>query len=246
MTAELFRYRDVWEQKPVLRLLYNDMFDRIANSVVPGATLELGGGVGNLKEKISSLISSDIQFAPWLDLVADAQKLPFAESSLSNIVMLDVLHHVEFPSLLFREAARVLRENGRMVMVEPGISLGSTLFYRLLHHEPVVMGVDPLAEGAPDRHRDPYASNQAIPTLLVRRYRDAFHAKFPQLRIVDTHWFSFLAYPFSGGFKSWSLISESFAEKILWAEKKLERSCGRLFGFRLLIVIEKRTDRLAS
>jgi hypothetical protein len=72
----------------------------IAGSVVDGTTLELGGGIGNL-EKIASLISSDIQFAPWLDLVADAQKLPF--------VMLNVLHHIEFPSLLFSEAVRVLR-----------------------------------------------------------------------------------------------------------------------------------------
>src|SRR4051794_21298001 len=114
MTDALIGYRGIWEQKPVLRMVYNDIFERIANSVVDGATLELGGGIGNLREKISSLISSDIQFAPWLNLVADAQKLPFAANSLSNIVMLDVLHHVEFPSLLFREAARVLRENGRI------------------------------------------------------------------------------------------------------------------------------------
>ncbi|MBR1199478.1 class I SAM-dependent methyltransferase [Bradyrhizobium sp. AUGA SZCCT0158] len=242
MTDALVKYRNIWQHKPVLRLLYDDFFERIANSVVDGPTLELGGGIGNLREKIPALISSDIQFAPWLDLVADAQKLPFAANSLSNIVMLDVLHHVEFPSLLFREAARVLRENGRIVMVEPGISLGSTLFYRVLHHEPVVMNADPLAEGAPDRHRDPYAANQAIPTLLVGRDSEAFHAKFPEFRIVDTHWFSFVAYPCSGGFKPWSLVSEAVARRILWAEKKLERWCGRLFGFRLLIVIEKRTN----
>jgi SAM-dependent methyltransferase len=109
MTDTLIGYRAVWKQKAVLRILCNDIFERIAGSVVDGTTLELGEGIGNLKEKIASLISSDIQFAPWLDLVADAQKLPFAVNSLSNIVMLDVLHHIEFPSLLFSEAVRVLR-----------------------------------------------------------------------------------------------------------------------------------------
>jgi hypothetical protein len=66
MTDTLAGYRAVWKQKSVLRMLYGDIFERIADSVVDGPTLELGGGIGNLKEKIASLISSDIQFAPWL------------------------------------------------------------------------------------------------------------------------------------------------------------------------------------
>jgi SAM-dependent methyltransferase len=240
MSEALARYRDIWTRKPVLRLIYGEIFERIAGFVVAGPTLEIGGGVGNLKEKIASLISSDIQFSPWLDLVADAQKLPFAAGALSNIVMLDVLHHVEFPSLLFREVAHVLRPGGRIVMVEPGITFGSKLFFRMLHHEPVMMNVDPLAEGVPNTGRNPYDSNQAIPTLLVTRYSEAFHAKFSDLRILETRWFSFVAYPCSGGFKPWSLVGESVARVLLWFERRLERLCGHLFGFRLLIVIEKK------
>jgi hypothetical protein len=127
-----------------------------------------------------------------------------------------------------------------MVLVEPGITFGSTLFYRLLHHEPVVMNVDPLEEGTPDRQRDPYHSNQAIPTLLATRYREQFHRKFPDLCIRETRWLSFVAYPFSGGFKPWSLIGERTARNLLSFERKLEPVLGRLFGFRLLLVIEKR------
>ena len=239
MSDALANYRSIWEQKPVLRTVYNDIFDRIAQRVVPGPTLEIGGGIGNLKEQIADLISSDIQFASWLDLVADAQKLPFADGALSNIVMLDVLHHIEFPALLFREASRVLRPGGRMIMAEPGITLGSTLFYRLLHHEPVLMDANPLLEGAPDRGRDPYDSNQAIPTLLATRYRDQFHKTFPDLAITETHWFSFVAYPFSGGFKPWSIINEPAARVLLRLEKSAEAALGRHFGFRLLTVVEK-------
>jgi SAM-dependent methyltransferase len=153
--------------------------------------------------------------------------------------MLDVLHHIEFPSLLFREASRVLREGGRMVMVEPGISIGSRPFY-LVHHEPVDLRADPLIEGAPDASRDPYASNQAIPTLLVTKYRDAFHRKFPSLAIRETDWFAFVAYPASGGFKRWQLMTEPMARAMLWVERRIERTLGRFFGFRMLIVIEKK------
>jgi SAM-dependent methyltransferase len=240
MTGALLDYRAIWDRKPVLRAVYNDMFDRIAAACVEGVTLELGGGVGNLKDKIPSLISSDIQFAPWLDLVADGQQLPFGSGTVSNIVMFDVLHHLEFPPLLFREAARVLRPGGRIVMVDPAITFGSALFYRILHHEPVRMGADPLAEGTPDPHRDPYDSNQAIPTLLATRHRQAFHARFPDLRIADARWFAFLAYPLSGGFKKWSLLTEPLARAILALERKVERALGRHLGFRLFLVVEKK------
>jgi SAM-dependent methyltransferase len=240
MKHALQGYRAVWDQKPVLRTVYSDMFDRIAAACVEGVTLEVGGGVGNLKEKITSLVTSDIQFAPWLDLVADAQQLPFFPDMLSNIVLFDVLHHIEFPSRLFGEAARVLRPGGRIVMIEPAITFGSGLFYRMLHHEPVNMGIDPLAEGIPDPDRDPYDSNQAIPTLLATRDREAFEARFPGLRIAEARWFAFLAYPLSGGFKKWSLITEPFARTLLAFERKIELALGRHLGFRLLLVIEKK------
>ena len=75
----------------------------------------------------------------------------------------------------------------------------SSLFFRLLHHEPVDMRVDPLADIASDKVRDPYDSNQAIPTLLFGRYRQAFAVHFPALKVKEKRWMSLLAYPLSGG-----------------------------------------------
>ena len=57
----------------------------------PGLTIEIGGGIGNLKQRLADVITTDIQSAPWLDCVADAQQLPFAADSAANIVMVDVL-----------------------------------------------------------------------------------------------------------------------------------------------------------
>jgi SAM-dependent methyltransferase len=235
----LQQFRAVWERKPVLRAIYHDFYDRIAAACAPGATIEIGGGIGNLKRRLGAVIATDIQFAPWLDAVADAQQLPFASSSADNIVMIDVLHHLEFPVVFFREAQRVLRPGGRVIMVEPAITWGSGLFYRLLHHEPVRMSADSLRDGRPDPGRDPYDANQAIPTLLATRDRQRFHAMFPALRIVQAGWFSFTAYALSGGFKSWSLISENFARRLLRAERPIEPMLGRFGAFRMMLVIEK-------
>jgi SAM-dependent methyltransferase len=222
-----------------LRLVYDDFYDRIVRACVPGTTIEIGGGIGNLKERLSDVVTTDIQFAPWLDCVTDAQRLPLAADSVANIVMVDVLHHVEFPVVFFNEAERVLRPGGRIVMVEPAITCGSSLFYRLLHHEPVVTSADPLVSGAPDPKRDPYASNQAIPTLIATRDRERFHVLFPQLRIERVVWFSLVVYPLTGGFKPWSLIPQALARRVLRIERVIEPVVGRALAFRMMLVVEK-------
>lgn len=232
-------YRSLWERKSVLRVVYDDFYDRIAAACRQGVTIEIGGGIGNLKRRLTEVVATDIQPAPWLDCVADAQRLPFADGSAANVVMVDVLHHLEFPVAFFREAARVLRPGGRVVMVEPAITWGSTLFYRLFHHEPVRTSADILMDGSPDPGRDPYASNQAIPTLLATRDRDRFHRLFPALRIARVEWFSLAAYPLSGGFKPWSLIGEGAARRLLGIERAVEPVLGRLAAFRMLLVVEK-------
>jgi SAM-dependent methyltransferase len=232
-------YRSVWERKPALRLIYDDFYDRIAAACRSGLTIEIGGGIGNLKQRLGEVVATDIQFAPWLDCVADAQRLPFADEAAANIVMVDVLHHLEFPTVFFREAARVLQPGGRAVMVEPAITCGSTLFYRLFHHEPVRTSAEVLTDGRPDPRRDPYASNQAIPTLIATRDRDRFHRLFPSLRIASVEWFALAAYPLSGGFKPWSLISAGMARRLLRIERALEPVLGRLAAFRMLLIVEK-------
>src|SRR5262249_34443933 len=149
---------------------------------------------------------------------------------------------LEFPIAFFREATRVLRPGGRVLMLEPAITWGSSLFYRLLHHEPVRTSAEVLDEGEPDPRRDPYASNQAIPTLLATRDRQRFHRLLPLLRIARVEWFSFAAYPLSGGFQAWTLISASLARRVLRLERAIEPALGRFMGFRMLLVVEKVTD----
>jgi SAM-dependent methyltransferase len=234
------QYRLVWNKKPLLRRIYNDIYDRIAAVCVSGTTAEIGGGIGQFKLRFPNVIATDIQSAPWLDLVTDAQNLPFAAGSIANIVMVDVLHHIEFPLLFLREAERVLRSGGRLVMAEPAITWGSSLFYRLLHHEPVRMTEDPLIIGMPNAMRDPYKSNQAIPTLLVSTERDRLATILPSLRLIRTDWFSLWVYPLSGGFKTWSLLPDLAGSFILGLEKKLEPALGRFLAFRLLAIMEKR------
>ena len=234
-------YRAIWQSKPVLREVYQGWYQRMAALCRAGWTLEIGGGSGNLKAFAPDVVSTDVLAADWLDAVCDAQRLPFADDSFDNIVMLDVLHHLERPVRFFEDASRVLKSGGRVVMLEPGITPVSNLFYRAFHHEPVDMAVDPFADGPIDQARDPYDSNQAIPTLLFGKalYREAFEGRFADLTVARADWLALIIYPLSGGFRPWSLVPAALVRPLSRLEDALALLFGSVFAFRLLVVLEK-------
>ncbi|MCY4237663.1 MAG: class I SAM-dependent methyltransferase [Rhodospirillaceae bacterium] len=233
-------YRKIWKSKPILRVVYTDFYRRIAERLADGTTLEIGGGSGNLKAFAPSVISSDVTGAPWLDMVCDAQSLPIRSGCLANIVMVDVLHHVERPVRLLREAVRTLRPGGRVVLCEPAITPVSYPFYCWFHSEPVDMSADPLSDGPLDPNRSAWTANQAIPSLIFGRKRQVFADTFPELALIEVARFSFLAYPGSGGFRSWSLIPVGIARGVLKVEWAVRRQFGPIAAFRMLVTIEKR------
>jgi hypothetical protein len=98
-------YRTVWEAKPVLRSIYADLYCEIAARLAPGRSLEVGGRSGNLEAFAPDVVSSDIRWAPWLDVACAAQRLPFGDGSVDNFVLMNVFHHIERPLRFLREAA---------------------------------------------------------------------------------------------------------------------------------------------
>ena len=136
-----------------------------------GPRVELGSGPGFAREFIPELELTDVVRAPWHDREVSADALPFGDASLGALVLFDVLHHLPAPARFFAEAVRVLRPGGRVVLCEPYVSPLSYPVYKLSHDEPLDLRVDPLADAAADGARDPFDSNQAIPTLLFGRAR---------------------------------------------------------------------------
>jgi SAM-dependent methyltransferase len=243
-TLERFeQHRRAWDENPALRALYADWYGRVAAALPPaslGPRLEIGSGPGFAREFIPDLELSDLVRAPWHDREVSADALPFGAASLGALVLFDVLHHLPSPRRFFAEAVRVLRPGGRIVMCEPYMSGPSYTVYKLFHEEPIALGGDPLADQNGTSARDPFDSNQAIPTLLFGRARGAFEAAFPALSILSIDHLAGLSYPASGGFSRRPLLPHAAWSMLHRIEARLPKAVTRWLAFRMLVTIERR------
>ena len=164
LPGRLQQHRDAWAAKPALREVYQHYFrDILDQTTNEHPIVELGSGPGFFKEYLPELVTTDVEQTPWADQVVDACALPFPDSSVGNIVMFDVFHHLGRPMQCLEEAARVLRPHGRLVMLEPWTKGLGFLFYRYIHHESASRQVDP--QRPFDQGKDALDGNAALPEL---------------------------------------------------------------------------------
>ncbi|HSI98193.1 MAG TPA: glycosyltransferase, partial [Gaiellaceae bacterium] len=137
-----------WAERPLLRSLYDEWFEAVAArlSSVPGASVELGSGIGRFHAKVPTVVATDVELTPWATVVADAGHLPYADGEISNLVLIDVFHHLARPAAFLDEAERVLRPGGRVIVLDPYCSPVSTRRYRRFHHERTDLVGEPIGD----------------------------------------------------------------------------------------------------
>jgi SAM-dependent methyltransferase len=190
--------RQIVEEKPFLKKIYCEWYRSIAASIPtgPGRVLELGSGPGFLDQFIEGLITSEIFPSPGINVVLDGHCLPFADASLRAIVMVDVLHHLPRPRDFLCEAARCVRQDGAIVMIEPWASRWSEWVYRRFHNEPF----EPRSAQWEFPASGPLSgANMAMPWMIFQRDRDLFEKEFPQWRVADIRPMMPFRYVLSGG-----------------------------------------------
>ncbi len=241
----LSRHRRIWKQKPVLRRIYQEEFfsRQLAQRKPGGISIEVGGGPGFFKATLPEVISTDLIFCPWLDVIADAQRLPFREGSVSNVFGLDMLHHLAAPMAFLKEAERVLAPGGRLILIEPWVTPISLLIYRYLHQEDCNLSADPFADANLEQTaaKKAFDGNQAIPYLLFGpKNRAKTMALVPQLAIATMEQFCLFAYLLSFGFKPLSLLPEFLYPGVARLERATRPLWRRIASLRVLIVLERK------
>lgn len=192
------RRKQIIASKPILKAVYDQWYTMLARELPQGdgQVLELGSGGGYCADFIPGLITSEVFTTAGVRLVADAQRMPFADASLRGIVMTDVLHHMPDVRRFFTESSRCLRLGGKIVMIEPWVTWWSRIVYTNLHAEPFL----------PDSPDWSFASsgplsgaNSALPWIIFVRDRGQFSTEFPEFSIEQIRPFLPFRYLVSGG-----------------------------------------------
>jgi len=200
-------HKDLIKSKPFLFRLYSDWYELFLQEslLLPdGKMVEIGSGGGFLKEKIPSLIASDVLPSHDIDLTFSALDMPFDNSSVSGLFMLNVFHHLPDAYDFLRETDRVLKKNGKLIMIEPANSKWGRLIYSRVHHEPfmpdsgwTIVDTGPLS-----------GANGALPWIVFERDKKRFYKEFPNLEIEGISYHTPLRYILSGGLSFKSLVPD--------------------------------------
>ena len=233
--------RQAWQHKPLLRAVYRGFHEQIASRLdrsVPGLVVELGSGMGSIKEVIPDCVTTDLFPNPWLDRQENAYSLGFGDQSVSNLILFDVWHHLRYPGTALAEFRRVLAPGGRVIIFDPAISWTGRLVYGLFHHEPIGMGL-PLTWDAPPGFRpadaDYFAAQGAATRIFWRREDPPRLAGWDLVEASPLAGFEYFA---TGGFSGFQLDGAGTSR--LW--RGLDRLVARwpnLFAARLLVVLKR-------
>ena len=240
--VEIYENLQYWENKPLLRKIYEDFYALITKQVdlnLKGKVVELGSGIGNLKTHIPECITTDIFPNKWIDQVENAYQLSFEDNSVSNIILFDVWHHLEYPGNALKEFNRVLTENGRVIIFDPAISLLGSIVYGVFHHEPIGYFKDIVWDKKIDTDVNelPYyaAQGNATKIFVGNKYKN----KLKDWNLLHVKRLSKLSYVASGGYSGKQLYPDSQYKTFLKIDNLLDK-LPLLFATRLLIVLEKK------
>lgn len=240
--VEIERNLQSWNRKPVLRRAYREFHERIAAHLDPSLTgkiVELGSGIGNIRDVIPGCIRTDLFANPWIDQVENAYALSFRDDECSHLILFDVFHHLRHPRTALRECHRVLQPGGRAIVFEPYVSVAGRIVYGPLHHEPIGSS-DPIVPDAPEGFapdRDPYYAAQGNATRVF------WNGEHPEIldgwELIARERIGAWPYALTGGYSKPQLYPASLYGVVSGIDRVLG-ILPQLTALRTLIVLRKR------
>jgi len=233
-------HRRIIQSKPFLKGIYRFFYHELIrdfDDLSAKKILEIGAGAFNSQMFYPRIITSDIEKNDFVDMAVDARRKPFGDKKLDGIILLETLHHIGRPEEFFKEAQRVLKTSGKLVMIEPYFSFWGGCIYRYLHHEPVY---DIPEWDIPQGHGGRLSNaNVIMPHNIFIRDREIFERKFPDLKIRRISLHTCFNYLLSGGL-SYKCLVPGFLESFIWFLESALSPFYKLLATNMTVVIEKK------
>ncbi len=237
------RNREIFKKSKILQLIYERYFLMIKENLFKNSdgpqTLEIGSS-GFIKKVIPDCTTSNLNDEnQMIDLKENIYDLKIKNNTVSNIIMVDIFHHLEFPKLALNNIHNALIDNGRVVMIEPAMGLIPRIIYKIFHHEPngfdFKIKWDEIPSKIPSENE--YFAAQSIPWRAFIKSELNLENKF---QIKKIKCFSDFAYLGSGGFSYRSFYPIFLYKVISFIDLMFTRLSYKLFSARMMIVLEKK------
>ncbi len=237
---QILSHHQFWERKPALRRAYGRFYRLIAAnlSTTPHRIVELGSGIGNIKEFIPECLTTDMFPTPWSEQTENAYELTFQDGSVSDLILVDVFHHLQYPGTALKEFHRVLKPGGRVLMIEPALSVLGYAVFGWLHPEGVkrrhhITWESP--NGAALHNPEYYTSQgNATSIFLGSEFKDRL-SEWTSIRVTRL---SALAYLGTGGYTRPQLAPDPVMPMIQGLERFFDLFPA-VFATRMLVVLGK-------
>ena len=236
-----YKNRKIYQNKDLIKIIYNNYYKNIKKNIYLSdkkKILELGSGGGNIKKVIKECITSDQFKNKNIDRIENIYKINFKKDSISNIILIDVFHHLQFPSLALKEIHRVLIKNGRIIMVEPAMGFIPRIVYKIFHYEPNGFNLRIKWNDIPKKIplSNQYFAAQSMPWRSFFLKELNLKSKY-SIKLIKP--FSDFAFLLSGGYSYKALYPKILYSLIKLIDKILTSISIRIFSARMLIVLEK-------
>lgn len=241
-STEYFKVQSqIIKSKPLIKINYDLWYQYIKSEIEEitfkeGLIIELGSGGGYLKEVIPEVITTDIE-GGHVDMVVDAQSMPFENNSVKALVLTHSFHHFPNPELFFKEANRVLIPGGKIILIEVTSTPFSKLVFTIAGDEPIDTSQKNWSFKQENSMSD---ANQALSWIIFKRDREKFYSLFPELRITNTKYLPWCTYLVSGGVTRKPFIPRFMYPLAYFADKL--NYLYPLFSIHWLIVLRKTDD----
>ena len=182
-----------------LGILYKEWYEIISKflSEINGMNIELGCGASFIDQINKKIKKTDVFLNSNTDFKLNAMDIgKDFENKISNLILVNVFHHISDPEKFLKSAEKSLISGGRIIMIEPSNNYWSRLVYKFVSHEPFdtnqiewdFQSKDPLLD-----------SNQALSWIIFERDFKKFKDLFPMFSLIQKKNIMPFSYLLSGG-----------------------------------------------